>query len=57
MKYIPVIFRATGASENPDYWPLGNVSNDGSCYAKANSKNFSPFGFWSTRASGPANCQ
>ena len=34
---LPVDCRATGANENPDYWPLGIVSDDGSCYAKANS--------------------
>ena len=27
---------APGANENSDYLPLGNVSDDGSCYAKAN---------------------
>ena len=31
-----MVCRATGANENSDYWPLGNVSDDGSCYAKAN---------------------
>ena len=33
---LPVILRATGAIDNPEYWPLGNVSDDGSCYSKAN---------------------
>ena len=34
--YIFVV-HTTGANENSDYWPLGNVSDDCSCYAKANS--------------------
>ena len=32
-----MVCRATGAIENLDYWPLRNVSDEGSCYAKANS--------------------
>ena len=42
---LSVIFRAIGANENLDYWPLGNVSDDGSCYAKANLTKFVHSGF------------
>ena len=58
-----MVCRATGANENSDYWPLGNVSDDGSCYAKANStisihSGSDPLGFlvhsgMRARASGP----
>ena len=50
--------RATGANENSDYWPLGIVSDDGSCYAKANStisihSGSDPLGFLIHSGSGP----
>ena len=43
-----MISRATGPIENLDYWPLGNVSDDGSCLSKANST-VCPLGKLSTR--------
>ena len=51
-----MVCRATGANEN--YWPLGNVSDDGSCYAKANStisihSGSDPLGFLIHSGSGP----
>ena len=46
-----MVFRATGANENSDYWPLGNVSDDGPFYAKANLTISFHSGFQSTRVS------
>ena len=45
-----MISMATGAIENLDYWPLANVSDDGSCLSKANST-VCPLGILSTRDS------